>query len=70
MKLIRMCVICIDMYVSSFFLFLMYDCVVLIFQQVRKPTKKDIKCCNVIFHVCSISAVHVSGSSLFTFALC
>lgn len=50
MKLIRVCVIGIDMYVSSFFLFLviglMYDCVVLIFQQVGKPTttKKHIKC--------------------------
>lgn len=49
MKLIRMCVICVDMYVrvyvsNFFFQFLvtdlMYDCVVLIFQQVRKATNK------------------------------
>lgn len=35
---------------------LMYDCVVLIFQWMKKQQqqKKGIKCCNVIFHVCSI----------------
>lgn len=47
MKLIRVYVICIDMYVSRFSIFrvtlvtdLMYDCVVLILQQVKNQQKK------------------------------